>query len=88
MNWLVYVEYGYKSKNGKMNMFKTMIGIYPTIQAARFIVSKIESKLIRQLGIKYLSRGREKIGIEETDRSIYPENQKVEEYVIHNIERS
>jgi len=78
MNMLVYMEYEYKSKNGNMNKFKTMIGIYPTMQAARFIVSKIEPKL---------SNG-EKIGIEETDRSIYPENQKVEEYVIHNIERS
>jgi hypothetical protein len=74
MNILLYKEYEYKSKNGKMNKFKTMIGIYPDAQCAKFMISKMEPKLLKG----------EQLGTEETDMPLYPENQKVREYVIQD----
>tara|TARA_R110002051_G_scaffold181928_1_gene251496 strand:- start:62 stop:289 length:228 start_codon:yes stop_codon:yes gene_type:complete len=74
MNILLYKEYEYKSKNGKMNQFKTMIGIYPDVQSARFMASKVEPKLLKG----------EQIGTEETNKPLYPINQKVREYAIQD----
>jgi hypothetical protein len=51
-----------------------MIGIYPDVQCAKFMISKMEPKLLKG----------EQIGTEETDMPLYPENQKVREYVIQD----
>lgn len=79
MNVLVYMKYMYPTKNGSMNDFKTILGIYPSMREARFIASRVEPKL----------NDGEKIGLEYTDRNLYPETSyKVTEYVIQRDKRN
>jgi hypothetical protein len=79
MNVLVYMKYMYPTKNGNMNEFKTILGIYPSMREARFIASRVKPKL----------NDSEKIGLAYTDRNLYPETSyKVTEYVIQKDKRS